>query len=138
MAKIHPKGIHGGDQYNTTLHSSNPAISFPTKQTAMVKGSQLKAAKPHGGDQYGTTIQKSQPMLGLPNAKVALKNTSVGTHGTAMKIDSEKVVSSVSGSGMKIKSQNTRDSGNTCGLGVQQKVHYPKSGQRGQATHKVF
>lgn len=132
------KSISKGDNYGTTVHTSNPAVDFPRANSSSGYGKKKPFVKPHGGDQYGTTQQKSQPAISFPNAKVALPNGRVGTHGTALTIDSEKVVKSVSGGGMSIKSQNTRDSGSTAASGCSPATHYGKKGQHGNSTPKVF
>lgn len=103
---IHPKGIHAGDQYGTTIHPSKPAIDFPKKQSIPGYGKNTKVIKPHGGDQYGTTIEKSKPFRQYPNADVKLRSGSVNQKGSAMKIDSEKVVLSAQRPGIDIKKFN--------------------------------
>lgn len=107
MAKdIHPAGIYGGDQYGTTLTDSSPFGSFPKKQTIPGYGSRVKAAKPFGGSQYGTTLHDSKPYRAFPNANVPLKQGSVPQKGSAMTVDSEKVVQSMYRTGIDVKKFN--------------------------------
>lgn len=106
MSDIHPKGIHGGDQYGTTITKSNPAIDFPKRQVIPGYGSRISAAKPLGGSQYGTTIEKSQPYRQFPNANKPLKSGTVSQKGSAMKVDSEKVVISDQRPGLVVAKLN--------------------------------
>lgn len=103
---IHPKGIHGGDQYGTTITKSNAAISFPTKQVIPGYGTRIKATKPYGGTQYGTTLHDSMPYRNFPNPNIPFRNGSVVQKGSAMRVDSEKVIVSSYKAGINVKNFN--------------------------------
>jgi hypothetical protein len=124
---IHPTGIHGGNQYGTTIMNSNPAISYPKKQTIPGYGKRIKAAAPHGGDQYGTTLHDSKPFRAFPNANIPLKSGSVPQKGSAMKVDSEKVVVSSYKTGINVKNFNgaTKKTASQSGSGGPTDRPYP-------------
>jgi len=106
MSDIHPKGIHAGDQYGTTIQKSKPIIDFPKRQSIPGYGTRISAAKPLGGTQFGTTIEKSKPYRSFPNANKPLKANTVPQKGSAMKIDSEKVVLSDQRPGLVVSKLN--------------------------------
>lgn len=129
MMDIHPKGIHAGDQYGTTIPKSKPAIDFPKKQSIPGYGKQIKPVKPHGGDQFGTTIEKSKPFKQWPNADVKMRTTNVPQKGSAIHITSNKVVASATKDGMDIKKWNgaTKKTASAMGAGGPTDRPYPLS-----------
>lgn len=147
MSDIHPKGIHAGDQYGTTIHKSDSIIDFPKRQSIPGYGTRIQAAKPAGGSQYGTTIEKSQPYRTFPNANKPLKSNTVPQKGSAMKIDSEKVVISDQRPGLVVGKLNgsTKKTASQSGSGgptdrpYPLATHYPlKSGGMSDMTPNQF
>lgn len=144
---IHPKGIHPGDQYGTTITKSNPAIDFPKRQTIPGYGTRIKATKPLGGTQFGTTIEKSKPYRDFPGANKPLKSGRVDQKGSAMLVDSEKVVLSQQRPGINVKSFNgaTKKTATQSGSGgptdrpYPLATHYPlKPGGQSDMTPSQF